>query len=120
MSATLAITPPALAARSGPRKNYTSRHRMPVIGRITSRGKVLELTFDVRQEAAGAEAEERRLHVLAAQLLLHQDQPRQRVLGLADAACRLEADAEAGLLPVLADGAHHHQRHRQRGVDRLL
>ena len=52
------------------------------------------------------------IHV-EAELLLHQDEPGERVLGRAQAARRLEADVDAGALAIIAQRPHHHQAHRQ-------
>ncbi len=54
---------------------------------------VLELALDVGEHRARADAEQVGLQPGAAELLLHQDQPVHRVLGGAQAAGRLEADA---------------------------
>src|SRR5688572_6420025 len=81
-----------------------SRHRVAVERRVAAGDVVLELALDVGEQAAGAEAEEGRLHPVATELLAHEDQPGERILGGGDAAGRLEADLEAGALPVVADG----------------
>ena len=62
-----------------------SRHCEVVSGGVSSGDVVIELSFDVRQKARGADAEEMRLRPLHAQLLLHQNQPRDGVFRDADA-----------------------------------
>ena len=71
-------------------------------------------------EAAGADAEQVVLEPRRAELLLHQDEPGERVLGAAHPARRLEADLEAGALAIVAQRPHHDEAHRQGGVDVFL
>src|SRR5690606_22163770 len=88
-----------------------SGHGVPVRRRVPAGDVVLELPFDVAEERAGAEAEEVRAEPRVAQLLLHEDEPLERLLGGADPAGRLEADAIPGALVVLPDRAGHDQPH---------
>src|SRR5580658_11078000 len=97
-----------------------SRHRVAMGGRIAPGRVVVELPLDVGQKAARADAEEVRLHPWRAELLPHQDEPGERVLGGAQAARRLEADVDADALAIIAERPYHHQAHRQGGVDVLL
>ncbi len=59
---------------------------------VAARRPVLDLPLDVGEQRGSADAEQVRLEPGAAQLLLHQDQPVQRVLGGLEAAGRLEPD----------------------------
>src|SRR6478609_1684316 len=102
-----------------PMKN-ASRHCVAVRGRIAAGRVMVELTLDVGEKAARPDPEEIRLHPLDAKLLLHEDEPSQRVLGRAQAPRRLEADVDAGPLAIIAQGAKHDQAHRKRGVDVFL
>src|SRR5919201_58880 len=102
------------------RRVELSRHRMMVCRGVATADGMRELALDIREQAAGADTEKLRMQPGVAQLLLHERQPVERLPGRADAAGRLEADAPAGALVVVADGACHHQPDRQRGVDALL
>jgi hypothetical protein len=81
---------------------------------------VLELPLDVSQKRAGPESEQGRVHPGPPQLLLHEDQPGEGVLGGANAAGGLEAHLHASALPVGPDGPDHGDPDGERGVDGLL
>src|SRR5690606_39226239 len=93
--------------RARPADGRPSCERVAVAGRVAARDVVLELALDVGEQRAGAEAQQVGLEPTAPQLLLHEDEPGEGVLGGAQAAGRLEAHGEAGALGVVADGAHH-------------
>src|SRR5688572_2537270 len=99
---------------------WGSGHRVTVRGGITTGHEHLELSLDVREQAAGAEAEEVRLEPFAAEFFLHQ----QEIIGCltsgADAAGGLVADLEPRPLGVFADLADHGQGDRQRRVHAFL
>src|SRR6266567_3743719 len=95
-------------------------HRVVVCRRVVTGSEVRKLPFDVGKQAAGANAEERIVQPLVAQLLFHQDQPIERLFGIANAASRLKAYLVASSLEVIADGPHHYQADRERSVDRLF
>src|SRR6266699_3903090 len=95
-------------------------HRVVVCRRVVTGSEVRKLPFDVGKQAAGANAEERIVQPLVAQLLFHQDQPIERLFGTANAASRLKAYLVASSLEVIADGPHHYQADRERSVDRLF
>ena len=59
---------------------------------IAARNVVVELAFDVDGKSAGSDAEEVWIGPLVSELLLHQGQPRQCILGLANATGGLEAN----------------------------
>ena len=61
-------------------------------GRVATSHEVEQLALDVSEQTACAEAEEVGHHPLGAELLLHERQPRARVLRSANAACWLEAN----------------------------
>src|ERR1700722_19069164 len=69
---------------------FASRHRVAMGGRIAPSRVMVELTLDVGQKPARADAEEIRLHPRHAELLLHEDEPSKRVFGGAQAPRRLE------------------------------
>ena len=73
-----------------------SPHRMPVRRGVPPRDGVLELSFDVGQQGAGAEPEEVGPKPAIAELVLEHRQPVEALLGGANAAGRLEADKVAG------------------------
>src|SRR5687767_3089243 len=108
-------TPAAERATHRPRRwragirpeSAASGHWVAVRGAVAAGEVVLQLTFDVAEQRAGAKAEQLRAQVLRAQLLLHHQQPVQRLLGRLDAARGLEAHLLPRALVVLADGAHH-------------
>src|ERR671919_681719 len=75
---------------------------------------------DVGEQRARAEAEQIRPQPAVAQLVLHQRQPVQRVLGGANPTGRLEPDQLTGALAVVANGACHDQTDGERGVDAFL
>ena len=81
---------------------------------------MFELALDVGEQRRRAEAEQVRLQPVVAELLLYQRQIGQRILGGGDAPGGLVADDMAGHFAIIADGAQHHQCHRQRGVGALL
>src|ERR1700722_3775584 len=97
-----------------------SSHRVAVGGRIAPGRIMVELTLDVGKKAARADAEEIGLHPRHAELLLHEDKPGERILGRAQAACRLEPDVNAGALTIIAERPEHHEAHRKSGVEVLL
>ena len=55
-------------------------------------GKVRKLSFDIREQAAGANAEKRVVQPIVTYLFLHQNQPIERFFGAAYTTCRFEAD----------------------------
>src|SRR2546430_11676536 len=81
---------------------------------------MLELTLDIGEQRGRAEPEQVVAQPAIAQLFLHQDEPVQGLLGLADAASRLEPDGVAGAFGVIADLTRHHDADRECGIDRLL
>eukprot|EP00053_Salpingoeca_punica_P008521 m.76408 g.76408 ORF g.76408 m.76408 type:complete len:368 (+) comp14635_c0_seq2:80-1183(+) len=95
-------------------------HRHLVGGSVASGDMVVELALNVDEQGAGAEAEEVGVRPLVAELLFHQSEPDEGVLGLADAAGRLEADLVTCPLVVVADGADHCQSNLKGGVHTLL
>src|SRR6266481_726417 len=82
---------------------------MTVIRRITSRGIMLQLPFDIRQHAADAKPEELCLAPRIAEVLLHQGEPLKRLLRRANATRWLETHGPFGVLRVLANSARHDQ-----------
>src|SRR5207248_10675197 len=94
-----------------------SHHGMMVRRGVAAADGVRELALDIREQAAGADTEQLGMQPGVAQLLLHERQPVEHLPGRADAAGRLEANAPASALVVVADGACHHQPDRQRGVN---
>src|SRR6266513_3759838 len=84
-----------------------SHHRMVVRRRVPAGHAVLELTLGVGEERGGAEPEQIGPLPALAQLFLHQDQPVERLLGLANPARRLEPDGMSGALVVVADLSRH-------------
>src|SRR5262249_32512973 len=98
----------------------TSGHWMAVVGGITPAAMKGELTLDVREHAAGAEAEELRLQPAPSQLLLHQHEPVERLLRGANPTRWLESHGHARALEILADRARHDQSYRQCRIDAFL
>src|ERR1700748_2156010 len=96
------------------------RHRMARDRRVAAGDEMFELTFDVAEKGAGADAEEVCLQPFAPKLLFHQDQPVEGVLGRTYAAGRLEADFEAGQREIVADRPAHEDAHPARRNDVLL
>src|SRR5579883_871972 len=94
----LSSVPPCLRGVNGAHGTRVScpetilGHRVMIGRRIASGGEIFELTLDIRQQATGADAKEVRAQPIVAKLLLHQNQPVERLLGRADAASRFEAD----------------------------
>src|SRR6266513_5080471 len=84
-----------------------SYHWVPVRRRVPAGHEVLELTLDVGEKRGGAEPEQIGPLPALAQLFLHQDQPVERLLGLANPARRLEANCMSGTLVVVADLSRH-------------
>ena len=82
--------------------------------------EMFKLSLDVPQQAGGSEAEEVGLEPAVAELLLHEGQIGEGVLGLGDSARGFVADPETRLLMVLPDLADHGQAHGQGGVDAFL
>src|SRR5213076_1270002 len=97
-----------------------SYHGMTVRRGVSPRDEVLELPLDVGEQRRGAEPEQVVAQPAIAQLLLHEDEPVERLLRLADPARRLEPDGVAGVLMVIADLPRHHHADREGGVHRLL
>src|SRR5687767_4311959 len=99
---------------------WGSGHRVAVRGGVTAGHEHLELSLDVREQAAGAEAEQVRLEPFAAEFFLHQ----QEIIGCltsgADAPGGLVADLESRALGVFTDLADHRQRDGQRRVHPFL
>ncbi len=89
-------------------------------GGVAAGGVVVELAFDIGEQAAGANAETGSVQPGGAELLAHEDLPGERLLGAADAAGGFEADDLAGARVEGADGAGHHQADGQGGVDGFL
>src|SRR5438045_8866313 len=73
---------PAEGGRNHVSKDYSihSCDRMSVIRRVTTRGVILELPFNVRQHSTGTKAEEIRVEPAAAELLFDQREPIERLL----------------------------------------
>src|SRR5438477_255203 len=82
--------------------------------------KVLELSLDVGEQRRRAEAEQVVTQPAIAQLFLHEDEPVEGLLGLADPARGLEPDRLAGALGIITDLPRHHHADREGGVDGLL
>ncbi len=70
--------------------SFDLRHGKVVGGGVSAGDVVVKLSFDVGEKSGGTDAEEIRLGPLHAQLLLHQDQPKQSVFRYADPSGRLE------------------------------
>src|SRR5690606_21496260 len=81
-------------------------------GCIAAGDVMAELTLDIAQKRRCADAEQIGAQPVAAQFLGHQHLPVQRVLCHAQPARRLEADAMAGPVAIVADRPAHHQRYR--------
>src|SRR5690606_19194741 len=90
-----------------------SRHRLAVSRSVPARDEMLDLPFDIRQERARAKPEKIGDQPRVAQLLLHEDEPRQRLFGVPDPPCRLETDAIPRQLEIIPDGPRHGQSHGQ-------
>src|ERR671933_934248 len=93
--------------RRTPRRVELSRHRMMVCCGVAAADGMRELALDIREQAAGADTEQVWMQPGVAQLLLHERQPVERLPGRSNAAGRLEADAAARALVVIANGARH-------------
>src|SRR6185312_3424382 len=97
-----------------------SSYGVAVEGRITAGDMVLELPFDICEQARRADAEQTRLEPFASQLFLHQELVVEHVF------CRryppgwLEADLVAGTFMVGPDHPQHCERNRQRRVNAFL
>src|SRR6267378_477874 len=84
-----------------------SDHGMAVRRRVAPRHEVLELALDVGEQCRGAEPKQIGPQPAVTQLFLHQDEPVERLFGLADPARRLEPDGVTGALVVVADLPRH-------------
>src|SRR5713101_1266302 len=84
-----------------------SYHRVVVRRRVPPRHEVLELALDVGEQCRGAEPKQIGPQPAIAELFLHQDEPVERLFGLADPARRLEPDGVTGALVVVADLPRH-------------
>ena len=69
-------------------------HRQVMVGSISARNVMEDLSLDVAQERTGSDAEQVRLGPLITQLFLHHGQPGQRVLGCTDTSRRLETNLQ--------------------------
>src|SRR6476661_10408511 len=87
---------------------------------IAAGHEMFELAFDIGQHRACADPEKLGLEPWPSKLLLHQDEPGERILGSAQAARRLEANFLAGKFLIVADGPDHDKAHRKRGIDVFL
>src|SRR5580700_5961771 len=96
------------------------RYGMTIFRRITSGRVMFQLPLDVSQQSTGAKPKQLGAHPRLPEFFFHHGQPVGRLLGSANAAGGFESHSHAGLLSILADGASHHQAHRQRGVGRFL
>src|SRR4029077_14272477 len=67
-----------------------SYHGVMVRRRIAAGDEMLELAFDIGEQRRSAEAGQGRAEATVPQLFLHQDEPFERLPGLADPARRLE------------------------------
>ena len=65
-------------------------------GGVATGDVVEQLSLDVGEQRAGPESEEAAVQPVAAQLLLHQEEPDERLLRRADAARRLETHLDGG------------------------
>ncbi len=83
-----------------------------MIGRVIAGHTVLQLAFDVGQQAGRADAKELRLQPFAAQFFCHHREVLQRRFGRRNSTGRLETHAKAVTLKVLANGTRHGQRYR--------
>ena len=63
-----------------------------VLSVVATKGLVVDLTLEIGEESAGADAEEMRMRPLFSEFLHHHDEPVYRVLRCPDASCGLEAD----------------------------
>src|SRR5881396_1575293 len=86
---------------------WRSYHRMVVCRRVPPGHEVLELALDVGEERRRAEPEQSGPQPPVAELFLHQDEPVERLLRLADPARWLDADGVSGALVVVADLPRH-------------
>ena len=91
-----------------------------MFGGVVTGDVVIQLPLQVRQQAGCADAEQIVCQPFVAEFFFHQRLPGHGLFGLADAACRFEADFVAGALQVFTDGTHHHETDFQRGVDRFF
>src|SRR6266550_9023991 len=97
-----------------------SYHGMVVGCRVAPGHEVLELPLDVGEQCRRPEPEQTGSQPALAQLFLHQDEPVQRLLRLADPARRLEPDGVAGALVVVADLPRHDHSDWERRIHRFL
>src|SRR5579859_6857529 len=88
-----------------------------IVGGVAAGGVMLELALDIGEHAAGAEAEKFGVEPGIAEFFFHQREPFERLLGSANAAGRLEANSEASLQGVFANGARHDEANGKGGVD---
>src|SRR5262245_66178597 len=86
-----------------------------VLGLVGAGALLVDLHQHVVEKAGGAEPEALRRHPRLPERLPEHDQVRDRLLGRAHPARRLEPDGAAGLAVEVADRLHHHQADRQRG-----
>src|SRR3990170_678142 len=86
-----------------------------VVGALVAPGGLLpDLEENVVQKRGGAEAEEIWRQPLRPERLVHEHEVLDRLLRSADAACRLDPDAPAGLLVDVPNGFEHDEDDRQR------
>ena len=81
---------------------------------------VFELAFDIAEKRGCAKAEQVWLKPPVPEFFLDERQVGQRILGLGNPACGLVADAVAGAVEIVADGADHHEGDRQCRIDAFL
>src|SRR3989442_15632111 len=97
-----------------------SYHGMVVGRRVAPRHEVLELSLDVGEERRGTEPEQIGPQPAVPELFLHEDEPVQRLFGLADPTRRLEPDGVSRTLVVVADLPRHHHADRKGRVHGFL
>src|SRR6476469_8201362 len=81
---------------------------------VAAGGQLLPLHEEVVEQARRAEAEQVGVEPLLARGLVDEHEVADRVLGVADPARRLDADAPAGALAEVAHRLEHDERDRQR------
>ncbi len=90
-------------------------------GGVATKRAVMQLPFDVDEQAAGADPEQVRARPSFPELLVHERHPGLRFLGRRDPTGRLEAHGVIGIdLEEAADLIGHDQSDRQGRVDRRL
>ena len=97
-----------------------SGYGVTIEGGITAAHVMFELAFNIREKTRRADTEQFRLEPRTPQFLFHQDLIREHGFRTGHTARRLETDQDAGTLLVIADHAHHHQRHVERRIHAFL